>query len=107
MENLEQLSTHIASVWKCDASRYPELAYLSEEGQRNFRIKHSILHITKSLGKLAALCEDFDHEDADKEGSKEERKKLAIKLFINALKLAEESDVSAKELLEKSPEYIA
>ena len=107
MENLEQLSEHIAKIWVCDASRYPELAHLSEEGQQNFRVKHSILHINKSLGKLAALCEDFDHEAAAKEEFVAERKKLAIKLFINALKLAEESDVSAKELLEKSPEYIA
>ena len=106
MQTLQTLSEQIATVWKCDSGRYPELAGVTDQERKNFLIKHSILHITKTAGKLAVVCENFDHTRELKEESVEECKILATKMFINALKLAEEVGVSPDELLQRAPTYI-
>ncbi len=103
MNDLEALMAKIAEVWKCDEARYPELAGMNDAQKKNFVIKHSVLHIAKTNGKIAALCEDFDHNGTD---MSEEAKTLAVKLFINSLKLAEESGLSTSDLLSRAPNFV-
>lgn len=106
MKTLEELMARIANVWQCDPSRYPELAGMSEEQRRNFLVKHSILHITKTNGKLAALCEDYDHNQKMSVEDEENLRVAATKMFVNAVKLAEESGLTAEELLARAPNYV-
>jgi len=106
MKDLHGLMRHIAAVWVCDPSRYPALAGTSEEQRKKFLLNHSILHIDKTKGKVAAILEDFDHTGRFTPGADAELKELAIKSFVNVLKLAEESGVSAQELLARAPDYV-
>ncbi len=106
MQTLQQLMGHIATVWQCDPSRYPELEGMNAEERQNFLIKHSVLHITKTTGKLATLSEDYDHNQKIGDDHSENLKTLATKMFVNSLKLAEEVGMSADDLLHKAPEYI-
>jgi len=106
MNDLKKLMDLLATVWKCDPARYPELKGMSAAERQNFLLKHSILHITKTNGKLAALCEDYDHNKQSSPEADAKMKTAAVKMFINALKLAEEAGVSAEELLEQAPTYI-
>lgn len=106
MKTLQELMEHITHVWKCDPVRYPELEGMNEVQRKNFLVKHSVLHIAKSNGKVAALCEDFDHSQVVNEKYSEELQTLAVKMFVNSLKLAEEAGLPAEELLKKAPTYI-
>ena len=105
MNDLQDFMDHIARVWKCDAHRYPELTKMTLEQRKNFLLKHSLLHINKTTGKIAALCEDFDHNG---KLMKEELNlsDLSIKMFINALNLAKEVGLSAKDLLSRGPTFL-
>ncbi|MEJ0053386.1 MAG: hypothetical protein WDN10_01485 [bacterium] len=103
---MKELMERIATVWECDPSRYPELAGMDTTERKNFLIKHSVLHITKTAGKLAALCEDYDHTKQTSPEAEEKLKAASVKMFINALKLAEEAGLSADELLERAPGYV-
>lgn len=103
MKTLTELMAHIAKVWTCDEARYPELAKLDAVGQKNFRLKHSVLHFNKSVGKLAALAETYDHEGTLSDA---EAQLIATKLFVNSLKLAEEVGLSADDLLSRAPEIV-
>ncbi len=104
--DINQLVELIATTWKCDSSRYPELAGMNASERKNFVIKHSVLHITKTNGKIAAVCEDFDHNRVLSADAEKELEALAVKMFINALKLAEEAGVTFETLVQKAPEYI-
>ena len=97
---------HVKKKWVCNPDRYPALAGMNAEERRNFLVKHSLLHITKTAGKLAAICENFDHESKNAPEDEENLKIGVIKLFVNALKLAEEVGLTAEDLLNKAPEYV-
>jgi hypothetical protein len=105
MKELQELMDHIAKVWKCDEKRYPELAGMNPEQRRNFLVKHSVLHIGKTNGKVAAFCEDADHAGTGLQPSQELRYQ-AVKMFINALKLAEEVGVGAQELFAEAQNIV-
>jgi hypothetical protein len=104
--DLDALMAHIGDTWVCDAARYPELQGMNEEAHRNFVVKHSLMHILKTTGKIASCCEDFDHTHTAGPEEGLLLQELAIKLVVNALKLAEEVGLSADDLLQRAPRYI-
>jgi hypothetical protein len=106
MHTLQELIDHIGKTWVCDAARYPELAGMSEVDRLNFIIKHQVLHLSKTTGKLATLAEAYDHSREGLGEASEELRNLATKLFINSLKLAEEVGMSADDLLTRSKEFV-
>jgi len=106
MQDLRSLMDHIAAVWVCDPNRYPELAGMNNDQRRNFLVKHSLLHISKTGGKIASVCENFDHEGVPNIQSTEALQEGAVKMFVNALKLAEEVGLSADDLIAQSPNFV-
>ncbi|HUQ30168.1 MAG TPA: hypothetical protein VM103_01470 [Candidatus Paceibacterota bacterium] len=106
MTDLDLLMALIAREWKCDETRYPELAGMTIPQKRNFLLKHSVLHITKTNGKLATICEDFDHNGELTNDDEMQLQVIAVKMFINALKLAEGVEMSPRALLARAPNYV-
>lgn len=85
--DLGDLMTHIGLTWPYDEKNYPGFDALDERGRRAFMAKHSLLHMNKSLGKIAKEVESADH------GQKLDEQMLRIataKMLVNVLKLAYE-----------------
>lgn len=106
MNDLQALMQHIESVWACDETRYPALKGMNDDQKRNFLVKHSLLHVNKTVGKIAAVCENFDHANEKQDDHATAQQIGAIKLFVNALKLAQEAGLSADDLLEFAPSHV-
>ena len=94
----------IGSRYIFSEKSYPLLAEKPEVQRMAFAINHSILHMSKSLGKIAAECESYDHghgrpnEDVVKEAT--------VKMLINTLKLADELGMTADDLAKAVPELM-
>jgi len=80
---------------------------MTPDRRKNFLLKHSLLHIGKTSAKIAAVCEDFDHRGCAGPDDEASVKTAAVKMFVNALKLAEEAGVSADELLAEAPRHVS
>jgi hypothetical protein len=107
MKDLQSLMNHIASTWVCDHARYPALEGMDVDQRRNFLVKHSLLHVAKTSGKIAAVCENFDHTNRKEDDSYDIGLQVgAVKLFVNAIKLAEETGLSADDLLRLAPGHV-
>ena len=65
------------------------------EHDQGFAIRHSVLHMTKTMGMLAAECEAFDHGTSMNVVALRE---ATIKMLANTLKLATDLQMSADEL---------
>ena len=100
MKDLQQLMDFIASRYVFSADHYPGLAGLNSEQTKAFAINHSHLHMVKSLGRIAAECEQYDHY-----GSFDQVliKEATVKIFIDTIKLAEELGMTADELCRAAP----
>ncbi len=106
MKDLQALMQHIAATWMCNDHRYPELQGKSRNARKLFLVKHSTAHVLKTMGKIAAVTERFDHEGMVAPEDEERLKDASVKLFVNALKLAEEVGLSADDLLKRAPTFI-
>ena len=97
--NLSKTMKRISEVFIFTADRYPILRKLTHDQKLVFAITHSVHHMNKSLGKISAECETFDHgEKMDKLALEE----ATIKMFINVIKLADVLGMSASELSKRS-----
>lgn len=106
MKDLASLMEHIANTWVCDESRYKGLATLDAAQRKIFLVKHSLLHIGKTTGKIASVCESFDHDGVDSSENGALLTVGALKMFANALKLAEEVGLTADDLLTETPNFV-
>jgi hypothetical protein len=100
---LRGLMEYIGSRYIFAPEHYSALAGMSSEQGKAFAVGHSTFHMCKSIGKIAAECERFDHggnlDDAVlKEG--------VIKMLINVLKLAEVMGISPDDLGSSIPNYM-
>jgi hypothetical protein len=94
--DLDKLITFIAEHFKFDKATYPELEGVSDQKRLEFAIRHSVLHFSKTTGKIAAVSEDVDHGGAlDLESIKEN----VPKALINVLRLAELVGISEAEII--------
>ena len=94
--NLQEIIDKIVVHYSFTAENYPELAGKSEDEIKKFAVRHGVLHMAKSLGKMAEFAEAQDHGDAADERLLEEG---TVKMLINVLRLAELEGLKADELL--------
>jgi len=92
---LSGLMKIVAERFESGSSVYPAIALLDAEQKRGFAIRHSVLHLSKTVGRLAAECESFDHGGSMNIAALRE---AAVKMLINTLKLADDLQMSADEL---------
>ncbi len=86
MQNLNEALREIATRYPFTHEKYPELATSNEVQQKDFSIKHGILHVTKSLGILAAVLENSDHGNST---NHQLFQRALVKMLIDVLRLAE------------------
>jgi hypothetical protein len=85
--DLGELIDLIGRRWPYDDKNYPGFDALDPEKKRVFMAKHSLLHLNKSLGKVAKEAEAADHGEA----LNEQMLRIATaKMLVNILKLAYE-----------------
>lgn len=93
--DLGTLMDFIGDAWPFDEKNYPGFDALPPEGQLAFTAKHSVLHMNKSLAKIAAECEKADHGQATDE---RQLRTATAKMLVNTLKLAYELNMQPGEL---------
>ena len=101
--NMQELMDFIGTRYIFSVEYYPVLQGKSADETRVFAINHSHLHMSKSLGRLAAESERYDHG-----GSIDNAvvKEVTVKMLINVLKLAQELGMTADELIEAVPNFM-
>lgn len=104
LTDLVYLMGYIGTRYTFTPEHYPSLEGLSPEHKKAFAVSHSVHHMCKSIGKLATECERCDHGGVMSDAALEEG---AVKMFINAVKLVEELGLTAQDLANKIPEYMA
>lgn len=101
MKKLQEAMNLIAARFVFNQTSYPKLSQsISEEEKLLFVINHGILHMVKSQGRLAAVVEACDH---GKKLNDFTLHKLTAEMFIHTLRLAEETGMTAQELLDWVP----
>lgn len=102
--DLETLMDFIGKRYTFTNESYPDFELLSGDQQMHFIVRHSALHMMKSVGKLAAEAETADHGGTVDYAN---LKTATTKMLVNVLKLAEELDISAEELAANVPNVMA
>ncbi len=103
IRDLQEAIDFIASKFVFDEAGYPLLAKLTSDERQHFALQHSLQHLMKQLGKIAAYLEDRDHGG---EGDSDDLRRVFMKSFVSALRLAELLDVDADTLLRDVPKYV-
>ena len=101
---LASLMLFIGARYTFTNEHYPNIDLSTPEKVRAFAVSHSLKHISKSAGKIAAETEAPDH------GGVMDEKSLRIataKMLVNTLKLAEELGMSPDELGAMVPQVMA
>lgn len=103
MNFLSDIMRTIDETYQFTPENYPALKDMTMNQRKAFICSHSAHHMMKSLGKISAQCETFDHGDnLDSEIIKE----VVIKMIINSLKLASEMGIDVVEIGRAIPEYM-
>ena len=97
--DLRVVMQHVGSVLSFVEQKYPPLQNVAfgSSGHFKFAVNHSLKHMAKTTGALAAVCEAVDH------GGTMDIAKLreaAVKMTITALNLAHVLGMSAEDLRE-------
>jgi hypothetical protein len=103
LKDLQGAIDFIAAKFVFDVASYPLIAKLSPEEKLQFSVNHSLQHMTKQLGKIAAHLEDKDHGGV---GNPEALREALVKSFTNVLRLAELLDMNAEMLLAEVPKHM-
>ena len=101
--DLISIMKHIGKRYTFTADHYPILSLLNHDQKMAFTVSHSAHHMSKSLGKISAECEAFDHGGELNKATLEE---ATVKIFISVIKLAEELGMTAADMCEKIPTYM-
>lgn len=101
---LDAVMQYVGERYVFTHEQYPSLQGRSPEERRAFAVSHSVYHILKSIGRLAGECEQHDH---GRQLDDRVLKEGVVKIFINTLKLAEELGISAGELVDSVPSFMA
>ena len=102
--DFQTLRHELKTRYPFSGDRYPELRAASTEQLKQFARRHLLLHLTKSLGKLATQVEVVDHGGSDDIAVTEE---ALVKLVLNALRYAQIEEFPEERLLERIPEFLA
>ncbi len=68
---------------------------MSPQQLKTAALGHSVYHMCKTLGKIAAECESLDHGGVFDQNA---MRTAAVKMIVNALKLAADLDMNADEI---------
>ncbi|MAZ40755.1 hypothetical protein CL654_01385 [bacterium] len=102
-KNLQELIDLIDKVFWCDEEVYWKLRHLPKERWDYEIISHSSRHLSKSAGKLASVCEAYEHgTDFDKDKAKD----ITLSALATVLKIASMLEMTAEDLLEGVPKKI-
>lgn len=93
---LSEALRYVGEEYAFSPEQYPILRRLSLAQRRVFAMNHCQLHITKSLGRIAAACESADHGERLDEV---ELRAATGKIFTDVLKLAQEIGMTEEDLL--------
>lgn len=104
--DLTKIMEYIGARYTFTPEHYPTLGVASPSQKKVFVVGHSVFHMCKSIGKLAAECERWDHAGSEHMDNAI-LKEATVKMFINAVKLAEELGISAQDLADSVPLYMA
>ena len=102
-DSLNELMSFIGQRYTYTPDHYPALQGVSSERREAFAVSHSVHHMMKSLGKISAECEAFDHGG---QLNHEVLREATVKMLINTLKLAEELGLSGSDLCEAVPQLM-
>jgi hypothetical protein len=101
--DLSSLMAYIGARYTFTPEYYPLLAKVGLAERQPFAISHSIMHLQKSLGQIAAESESHDH------GGPMDINALEVattKLLVSTLKLAEELGMTAERLSYMIPQVM-
>lgn len=101
--NLAGLMVIIGNGFPFTQERYVNGDLSTPEKTLAFAVGHSLKHMAKTTGQIAAETERYDH------GGKMDMEKLKIataKAAVNALNLANALGMSAEELAERIPQVM-
>src|SRR3989338_1574979 len=93
----------VGKTWEFDAKTYPELATLSGEERDRFVLNHVLLHLLKSMGKIATALEAAEH---GKPFDQKMVQEVAWKLLVNALQVANISNMTPQQVAEDLAKWI-
>ena len=102
--DLRVVMEYIASRFTFTPEHYPLLAKLGLSERQPFAIGHSVKHLQKSLGEIAAESESLDHGGPMDINVLRE---ATAKMLVSTLKLAEEIGMSAEELATMVPKVMS
>lgn len=85
----------VTSVYVFDEECYPNGTFDTAEGRARFVLDHTMLHLRKSIGKLAAEREEYNHGGTM---HIENMRVATTKLFVNLLSFAGELGMTADVL---------
>ena len=103
MQELQNLMNEIAKKYAFNSDSYPSLEGKTREEIFIFAVRHSALHMGKTLGKISTFSEAVDHGE---KGSQELLEEGTVKMFINVLRLAELQNISAEQLIALVPKMM-
>lgn len=101
--DLSSLIEFIGSVYTFTEKSYPGYDALSDEQKMLFALRHSALHMMKSVGKIATEAEHGDH------GGGVELEPLQVataKMLVNTLVLAKVIGLSGEDLAALVPKVM-
>lgn len=93
--DLSKLMKYISVRYTFTHEHYPLLAKVGLSERLPFAISHSIKHLQKSLGRIAAESESLDHGGPMDINVLRE---AMVKMLVSTLKLADEIGMSAEDL---------
>jgi hypothetical protein len=102
--DLTSLMDHIGARFVFNGSKYPGYDELAPAQQQAFVLKHSLLHLNKSVGVIATQAESADHGSSI---DTEQVKVATTKLLVSVLALAGKLGMSPQELASKIPEVMS
>lgn len=99
-QSFQEVVAYIGNNWHCDETKYPVMEKMSDEQRLMFVINHLVLHMSKSVGKIAAQCESFDHGNDIYRVNRDELELLAAKMVINVLQFSHVLGMDGEKIIQ-------
>jgi hypothetical protein len=101
--DLASLMRLIEEAFPFTPDHYPNGDLSTSEKMLAFAVEHSHKHLSKSLGRIGAESEEYDHGGVMDE---DKLKTAATKMVVSALNLARMLGMSAEDVALKIPEVL-
>jgi hypothetical protein len=101
--DLAYLMNFIGVWFPFTQENYPNGDLSTPEKARAFAVRHSQAHMSKSVGKIAAEAEEYDHGGVMDD---EKLRVAATKMIVSALNFANALGMSAEEVTTRIPQVM-